>query len=151
MSLFWRKSRYRLNHLVESDHSESDRVLHWNRTYCSLSTLSLSGCRLSESAIEALCAGFCELKHLRTLELGSDQLGPGTFTSICRALILNKELTTFSWEGNQLGDIPAFGDLVRSTESLRFLTKTCTILVFLCVESIKSHATSNEKFSLRTS
>jgi hypothetical protein len=90
----------------------------------SLSTLSLSGCRLSESAIEALCAGFCELKHLRTLELASDQLGPGAFTSVCRALILNKELTTFSWEGNQLGDIPAFGDFVRSTESLRFLNFT---------------------------
>ena len=87
----------------------------------SLSMLVFRNCRLASNGIEYLIPALNSLPHLQTFEISCDHIGPSTFNDICHSLCQCKELTTFRWMENQLGDPSSFVDLFKSAKNLSYL------------------------------
>ena len=91
------------------------------KTCSSLSILTFRNCHLASSSIEFLIQTFGFLPHLQTFEISLDRIGPSLFNDICHSLCQCKELTTFRWMENQLGDPSSFVDLFKSVKNLSYL------------------------------
>lgn len=84
----------------------------------SLSLLSFTSCQLRDDDIDLIIGALRKLKHIRVFDISSDHIGPVAFSNICRALSVCKELTTFQWTRNQLGEPNSFIDLVKAVPTL---------------------------------
>lgn len=87
----------------------------------SLSCLHFSKCSLTDEDLDAIVLCFPTLTHLSVFGITETTTSPAGFASVCRGLCACKELTTFQWSDNALGDPGPFVDLVMSVSSLRFI------------------------------
>ncbi|OHT05720.1 hypothetical protein TRFO_05886 [Tritrichomonas foetus] len=102
----------------------------------SLSILSFTSCRLTDSDFESLNPILKKLIHLQTIDISHDHIGPVMFSNMCHALCANSELESFHWNDNQLGDPAAFVELVKSVPSLRKVDLSGIILTDQWVEAL---------------
>jgi hypothetical protein len=105
---FWEKADVDTLIFINTNIQRSQSFMASLTRLNSLSTLSFSGCHLTDSDVDYLVTSFDGLPHLRSLDLSEDRLGPSVFSGVCRALQRLPELAAFRWAGNQLGDPAAF-------------------------------------------
>ena len=69
-----------------------------------ISSLSLFGCQVSESAAKSLANALASHQSLTMLDLGRNKLSASGVEAVCNALIRNSSLKTLGLAGNGMGD-----------------------------------------------